>query len=70
MTLRNIKERVEQRPFRLFAVETSGATWIEVKRESDILIRTRLDSVIVVVFDDSGRLYVLEPAQISALELR
>ena len=70
MTASNILERISQRPFRAFALETIGGTWIEVDREVDLLIYERKKPVRVVIFDPSGRMYVFEPEQISALELR
>jgi hypothetical protein len=67
MKLADISERAEQRPFRPFAVETTGGSWIEVAKESDIFLPARRPDV-VVIFDVSGRMFVLALDQISAVE--
>lgn len=71
MTTNTIIERATQKPFRPFAVETVGGTWIEVDHENDISVYNRvLGRARVVVFDASGRLYILEPEQISSIEAK
>lgn len=70
MTANTILERLAQKPFRPFALETIGGTWIEVDREADILVYERKKPVRVVIFDAGGRMYVFEPEQISGLEIR
>jgi hypothetical protein len=70
MTASNLLERINQKPFRPFALETIGGTWIDVDREADVLIYERNKPVRVVIFDPNGRMYVLEPEQISALEVK
>lgn len=71
MSIEAILERLEQKPFRPFAVETVGGTWIEIDRESDALVYNRARfKARIVLFNPNGRLYVLEPADIATLELR
>jgi hypothetical protein len=65
---KRIKEAAAQRPFRPFAVETVGGTWIDVEREADILVRST--PARIVIFDSAGRMYVFGPEQISAIERR
>jgi len=69
MKLVDIKERLEQRPFRPFALETTGGSWIEVEKESSVLLSERRPDL-VVVFDPSGRLWILGIDQIASLESR
>jgi hypothetical protein len=69
MKLADIKERLEQRPFRPFALETTGGSWIEVEKESSVLLSERRPDL-VVVFDPNGRLWILGVDQISSLESR
>jgi hypothetical protein len=70
MTANSILERLSQKPFRSFALETIGGTWIEVDREADILVYERKKPIRIVIFDTGGRMYVFEPEQISALEIK
>ena len=70
MTDSNLLERINQKPFRPFAIETVGGTWIDVDREADLLIYDRKKPIRIVIFDPSGRMYVFEPEQISALEVK
>ena len=70
MTATNILERVNQKPFRPFALETVGGSWIDIDREQDVLIYDRRNPVRVIVFDISGKMYVLEPDQIAAIEAK
>ena len=70
MTASNLLERINQKPFRPFAIETVGGTWIDVDREADLLIYDRKKPIRIVIFDPSGRMYVFEPEQISALEVK
>lgn len=70
MTTNSILERINQKPFRPFALETIGGTWIDVDREADLLIYERKKPVRLVIFDPNGRMYVFEPEQISALEVK
>jgi hypothetical protein len=69
MNLADIQERAEQKPFRPFAVETTGGSWIDVEKESDILLPERRPDL-VIVFDRSGRMYILGIDQIAALETK
>jgi hypothetical protein len=69
MKLSDISERAEQRPFRPFTIETAGGGLIEVEKESDILLPPRRPDL-VIVFNPSGRMWILDPSQISALEAR
>ena len=64
MTASNLLERINQKPFRPFAIETVGGTWIDVDREADLLIYDRKKPIRIVIFDPSGRMYVFEPEQI------
>ena len=61
MTASNLLERINQKPFRPFAIETVGGTWIDVDREADVLIYDRKKPIRIVIFDPSGRMYVFEP---------
>ena len=70
MTASNILERISQKPFRPFALETIGGTCIDVDREADLLIYERKKPVRLVIFDPNGRMYVFEPDQISAIEIK
>jgi hypothetical protein len=70
MTANSILERLSQKPFRSFALETIGGTWIEVDRDADILVYERKKPIRIVIFDIGGRMYVFEPEQISALEIK
>jgi hypothetical protein len=38
MKLSDIEERAEQKPFRPFALETTGGSWIDVEKQSDIFL--------------------------------
>jgi hypothetical protein len=69
MNAQTILERIRQKPFRPFAIETIGGTWIEVEDEASIMMGTR-DPRLIVVFSKAGSLYILEPEQISAIEAR
>ena len=69
MKLADIAERAEQRPFRRFAIETTAGGLIEVEKESDILLPARRPDL-VIFFNPSGRMWILDPSQISALEAR
>jgi hypothetical protein len=66
MKLSDIAERVSQRPFRPFTLETDGS-WVQVEKESDIFLPPRRPDI-VVLFDPSGRLFILSLDQISAVE--
>ena len=70
MTAASILERINQKPFRPFAIETIGGSWIEVDRGMDVLIYERKKPVRLVVFDPNGRMYIFEPEQISAIEAK
>jgi hypothetical protein len=67
MKLSDISERAAQEPFRPFALETTGGSWIEVEKQSDIFLPARRPDI-VIVFDSIGRLYILDGDQIAALE--
>jgi len=69
MKLSDIQERAGQKPFRGFALETAGGSWIDVEKPSDIFLPERRPDI-VIVFDSGGRLYILEVDQIVALESR
>jgi hypothetical protein len=70
MTLYTIKERLTQKPFRPFALETVGGSLIEVTRESDCVIFERFNVARIVVFALNGSMYILEPDQIASLEVK
>lgn len=71
MNAQLLNERMRQVPFRPFAVETIGGTWIDVDREADVLIYDRKPPVRIVLFDShTGRLYILDPDQVSSIEGR
>lgn len=69
MKLADIQERATQNPFRPFALETNGGTWIDVEHQSCIYLPpVRPD--IIIIFDQGGRMFILNPEQITALEVR
>jgi hypothetical protein len=68
MTAQTILERVNQKPFRPFALETVGGTWIEITDSADVFVYQRKDPVRLVIFDPAGTMFILEPEQISTLE--
>lgn len=68
MTVASILERIDQKPFRPFAVETVGGSWVDVEDEADIYISRRKHRI--VIFDPNGRMYILEPEQISTIEAK
>ena len=66
-----VLHQLSQKPFRPLALETVGGSWIDIDREADVLIYERKPPVRIVLFDSSsGRMYVLEPDQVSALEVK
>ena len=67
MKLADIQEQALRQPFREFSIETAGGRWIEVEKASDIFFPPRRPDL-VIVFDPSGRLVILEVDSISALE--
>jgi hypothetical protein len=69
MKLSDIQERAEQKPFRPFAIETTGGSVIEVEEQSDIFLPARRPDI-VIVFAPTGRMWILEVDQISGLEVR
>ena len=70
MNTETILERLRQKPFRPFVLETVDGTWFEVDRDIDVLVYDRVKPVRIVIFDSNGRMYVLEPEQIFAIEVR
>jgi hypothetical protein len=73
MTANSLLDRIYQKPFRPFALETVGGSWIDVDREQDVLIYDRKSPqrpIRIVIFDPNGRLYILEPEQISPVEIK
>lgn len=69
MKLDDIAQRAEQQPFRPFAIETTGGSWIDVEKPANIFLpEVRPD--LVIVFDPNGRMYILGVEQISALEAK
>jgi hypothetical protein len=69
MKLADISERAEQRPFRSFVIETTGGGLIEIEKESDILLPPRRPDL-VIVFNSSGRMWILGVDQIASLEAK
>jgi hypothetical protein len=67
MKLADIKERADQVPFRPFALETIGGSWIQVEEPSDIMLNPRRPDL-VVVFNENGRMYILGVEQIASVE--
>jgi hypothetical protein len=67
MKLEDIAERAEQQPFRAFAIETVGGSWIDVEKQSDIFLPARRPDLVLVV-NPTGRLHILDLEQIAALE--
>jgi hypothetical protein len=70
MTLASIKERLSQKPFRPFALETIGGTWIDVTREADCAIFERGSTARIVIFAQNGEMSVLEPDQVASLAIK
>ena len=70
MTAESILEQIKQKPFRPISIQMVGGTWIDVYREADIFVFDRMRTSCVVVFDPERRKLILEPEQISAIELR
>jgi hypothetical protein len=70
MTAASILERINRKPFRPFGNETIGGSWVDVDRETDVLIYERKKPVRLVVLDPNGRMYIFEPEQISAIEAK
>jgi hypothetical protein len=70
MTLASIKERLSQKPFRPFALETIGGAWIDVNHEADCAIFERNGRAQIFAFAQSGEMYVLEPDQVVSLAMR
>jgi hypothetical protein len=70
MTASSLLERIKQRPFRPFAVETIGGTSIDVEEEADIVLRKKGNREWVVIFASNGAMYVFEPDQISGVEVK
>jgi hypothetical protein len=69
MKLSDIEERAEQKPFRPFALETTGGSWIDVEKQSDIFLPARRPDLVIVV-NPTGRLHILDLEQIAALETK
>ncbi|MBV8277899.1 MAG: hypothetical protein JO170_21920 [Verrucomicrobia bacterium] len=66
MSIEDIQKLRDHHPFRPFAIETNGGTEIRVSTPGQIAISpARTD--LVIVFDDSGGYWFLDPVQISAL---
>jgi hypothetical protein len=63
----DITERATQQPFRPFAIETIGGSWIEVQDQSKIFLPPARPDL-VIIFDPNGRLFILGIDQISAVE--
>lgn len=63
----DISERAFQQPFRPFALETTGGSWIDVTEASDIFLPPRRPDI-VIVFNRNGQMYILGVDQISAVE--
>jgi hypothetical protein len=65
MKISDIVQRVNQKPFRPFIMETAG-TQIEVAEASSVMMNDRRPDI-VVVFDPDGHLFILCVDQISSL---
>jgi chorismate-pyruvate lyase len=65
-----VTERLRQKPFRPFAIETVGGSWIDVEREEDLMVADRTPPVRIVLFSNNGRLWILGPEQIATIESR
>ena len=66
MSIEEFRKLQKHSPFRPFAIETNGGTAIKVSTPEQIAISPARDDL-VIVFDDSGGYWFLDPAQISAL---
>jgi hypothetical protein len=67
--LADIFERASQEPFRPFALQTVGGSWIDIEKQSDNFLPARRPDLVIVV-NSTGRLHILELEQISALETK
>lgn len=63
----DIQARAQQVPFRGFALATSSGSWIEIEKPSDIYLPQQRPDM-VIVFDRSDRMFILDVSQISAVE--
>ena len=69
MTLEDIRERAEQKPFRQFSIETVGGSWVDVEKASDVLLPERRPDI-AIIFAPDGKMLILGIDQISALEAK
>jgi hypothetical protein len=69
MTISTITERLNQEPFRPFALETMGGSWIDVLRREAIAI-SPYQPARIVIFDEGGAMFIYEPDEISGLQVK
>jgi hypothetical protein len=69
MKMYDIRERAEHTPFRPFALETTSGSRIEVERAADIFLPERRPEM-VIVFEKTGRMWLLDVDQIADLEVK
>lgn len=64
-----IKRQIDMEPFRPFAIETGGGTWVTVGEREAIGVSPYAPHLIVV-FDQDGTFYTIDPEQVSAIQNR
>jgi hypothetical protein len=65
----DIESQATRFPFRPFSIATNNGAFIEVESASDIFLPPKRTDM-MVVFDKSGRMWILDLDHISALEVR
>lgn len=68
MSIKELRERAEQRPFRPFAIETVGGRFIGVQRAGDIFFPERKPETFIV-FEDTGNMSILEASNVASLSI-
>jgi hypothetical protein len=68
MTIKQLKERAEQNPFRPFSIETVGGRQIAVFEASDVFFPKRRPELIIV-FEDTGAMTILEADSVASLSV-
>jgi hypothetical protein len=65
----DIESQVTRIPFRPFTIAVTNGDFIEVEGAADIFLPPKRTDI-VVVFDKSGRMWILDVDHVSALEVR
>ena len=69
MKVQEIQDRATQVPFRAFAIETTGGSWIDIEKPEQIFLPVPRPDI-AIVFEKGGKIYILGIDQIAALEVR